>query len=58
MKGDPKNPNAWWAVKLPSFRETFSMNLGEIPKKRLYWIVPLMIAEVSVVIFFLHMLMK
>ena len=19
MEGDPKNPNAWWAVKFPSF---------------------------------------
>ena len=58
MEGDPKNPNAWWAVKLPSFRETFAMNPDKIPKKRLYWIVPLVIAIVSVEIFFLHMLMK
>ena len=58
MKGDPKSPNAWWAVKLPSLRETFPMNLGKVPKKRLYWIALLMIVIVSIEIFFLHMLMK
>jgi hypothetical protein len=58
MKGDPKSPNAWWAVKFPSLREMFSMNLDKIPKKRLYWIVPLMIVIASVEIFFLHLLMK
>jgi hypothetical protein len=58
MKGDPKNPNAWWGVKLPSLHETLSMDWNKVPKKRLYWIVPLMIAEVSVAILFLHMIMK
>ncbi len=58
MKGDPKNPNAWWAVKLPSLRETFQIMYAEVPKKRLYWLVPLMIALGSAEIFLLHLLMK
>jgi hypothetical protein len=58
MKGDPKDPNAWWAVKLPTLRETFSMGWDKIPRRRLYWLIPLMIVIVSVELFFLHMLLK
>jgi hypothetical protein len=57
MKGDPKNPNSWWGPKLPS-REMLSIDLRKIPRKRLYWIVPLVIALGTVEIYFFYMLMK
>jgi hypothetical protein len=60
MEDDPKNPNAWWAVKLPNIRQMFMYmsNWQNFPKKRLYWLVPLMIAICGVEIFFFRWLTK
>jgi hypothetical protein len=58
MEGDPKNPNAWWAVKFPSLRETFPLNWSKIPKKRLYWLIPLMIFMMSAELFLFYKLVK
>jgi hypothetical protein len=55
MEGDPKDPNAWWAVKLPNMLHVWLMeDLRKIPKKRLYWIVLLFIAEAFAIIFGLY----
>ena len=55
MKGDPKDPNAWWAVKLPNMLHVWLMeDLRKIPKKRLYWLVPLLIAIAFLEIFSLY----
>jgi len=55
MEGDPKDPNAWWAVKLPNMMHVWMIeDLRRIPKKRLFWLVPFLIAEVAAVIFGLY----
>jgi hypothetical protein len=55
MEGDPKDPNAWWAVKLPNRMHAWTMEeLRKTPKKRLYWLVPLLIAEMVAVTFGLY----
>jgi hypothetical protein len=55
MEGDPKDPNAWWAVKLPNMMHVWMIeDLRRIPKKRLFWLVPILIAEVAAVIFGLY----
>ncbi len=57
MEGDPKNPNAWWAVKLPTMGNGWLMeDLRKIPKKRLYWLVPFLIVMASAEIFGLYKL--
>jgi hypothetical protein len=45
MEGDPKDPNAWWAVKLRYMGHAWLIeDMRKIPKKRLYWLVPLLLA--------------
>jgi hypothetical protein len=58
MEGDPKNPNAWWAIKLPSFLVMFPSNLSKSQKRRLYWLVPLIFIMESIGIFFVYKLVK
>jgi|GEM_PF-4540583 len=55
MENDPKDPNAWWAVKLPNMLHVWLMeDLRKIPKKRLYWLVPFLIAVAFLEIFGLY----
>ncbi len=53
MEGDPKDPNAWWAVKL-SLVSMWPKNPSKDQKKRLYWLLPLLIAIASAEIFGLY----
>ena len=52
MRGDPKNPNAWWAVplRLPKMLVTF----GKAQKRRLVWLVPIVIVIGAIEIFFFN----
>ena len=54
MEGDPKGPNAWWAVKIQGVG--LMEDLRKIPRKRLYWLVPLLLAIASAEIFGLYKL--
>jgi hypothetical protein len=62
MVEDPKNPNAWWAVRLPSLSAMASMflprNLSGIQKRRLYLVFIVIAIIGSVEIFYLNRLMK
>lgn len=37
MPGNPKDPNAWWALKTP-LPEMLPNNLSERQKKQVFWI--------------------
>jgi hypothetical protein len=52
MRGDPKSPNAWWALK---FRLAEMLpNFGRARPRRLIWIIPLMILLLAIEIFFFN----
>jgi hypothetical protein len=57
MHGDPKNPNAWWAVKPPRLAEILPMDFGKAPKRRLIWLIPIVVLILSIEIFFLLKIM-
>ena len=50
MQGDPKNPNAWWAVQKLPLREIWT---GRVSKRQLIWLIPLFLLIVSVEIFYM-----
>jgi len=62
MSEDPKNPNAWWAVRFPSLAAMVSMflprNLSGIQKRRLYLVFIIIAIICSFEIFHLNRLMK
>ena len=59
MEGDPKDPNAWWAIRFPSpLLMMFPRNWSKNQKKRLYWLVPLMVLIVSIEFFFVFRIMR
>jgi hypothetical protein len=55
MEGDPKDPNAWWAVKLPNMMHIWMMeDLRGIPKRRLLWLIAILAVEMAAVIIGLY----
>jgi hypothetical protein len=56
MEGDPKNPNAWWAVRIRLPR-MFPEHLTWGQKRRMLWLVPLMVTIFLVELFYMIKLM-
>jgi hypothetical protein len=57
MPDDPKNLNAWWAVKIPA-REIYPVRWSQLKKKRLIWVIPLSLLIAAIEIYFVYKLMQ
>ena len=57
MLDDPKNPNAWWAIKL-RLPAMVPRNLSKAQKKRMAWICAFVFLMGSVEIYFMIKLMQ
>jgi hypothetical protein len=57
MPDEPKNPNAWWAVKIPA-REMHPVRWSQMKKKRLIWLIPLILLMATIEIYYCLKLMQ
>jgi hypothetical protein len=57
MDDDPKNPMAWWAVKL-RWPQMHPQNLSKAQKKRMAWIYAIVLVLGSIEVFYMIKLMR
>jgi len=58
MQDDPKNPNAWWAIHILPIREMLPEKLSKAQKKRLIWLIPLLLIMGSIETFYVIKLLR
>jgi hypothetical protein len=57
MNDDPRNPNAWWAVK-PGWPSMVPRNLTNAQKKRMAWILSFVLVLGSIEIYYVIRLIR
>jgi hypothetical protein len=58
MDDDPKNPNAWWAVKFRWPENMDPKSWSKAQKKRMAWIFAIELLFALIVIFYMNKLMQ